>query len=134
MSKKKKKGPYGLPLVLARKVPVRVPVKFEEQDDGTVVLVYKKVFTRLEGWIFRRLGGVEDIRRPLDEMGTDIWNLCDGEHNVGEICKIMHDKYGEDLEPVAPRCWTFVKMLSDRNLVLILHKKVPLEKKEENDE
>jgi len=132
--RRKKEGPFGLPLVLAKKVPVRVPVRVEEQDDGTVVIIYKKVFTRVERWIFRRFGGFEDIRRPLDGMGTDIWNLCDGEHNVAEICTEMHKKHGEDLEPVAPRVWTFIKMMADRNLVLIIGKKVPLEKKEGSDE
>jgi hypothetical protein len=131
---KKSQGPYGLSKAITSRVPVRVPVREEEADDGTVVLIYRKTFTRMEGWIYRHFGGHGDIRRPLDEMGTDIWKLCDGEHNIGEICTIMHKQYGENLQPVGPRVWGFIKILAQRNLVLVIRKKVPLVKKEEDED
>lgn len=118
-----------MPRAIARKVPIRVPVAVEWQDNGNAVLVYRKNFNRLERWISRRFGGVAEIRRPLDQKGTMVWKMSDGRHTVGEICRAMHKRYGEGMEPVGPRVWTFIRMLEDRNIVLVLGKKVPLRKK-----
>jgi len=99
--------------------PIRNPMVEVEREDGKVVLIYKKSFSRFERWLHKLVGGPENIRRPLDDMGTEIWDLCDGEYNIGEICRIMDDRYHEKIEPVLPRIWGFIEMLLKRNLVYL---------------
>jgi hypothetical protein len=105
--------------ILLSVVPKRnEDVKWEEEE-GLVVLIYPKNFTRFEKFLHKRLGGPADIRRPLDDKGTFIWKMCDGNHNVHEICKDTHNKFKEDIEPVVRRVWGFLERLIELNLVLI---------------
>ncbi len=88
-----------------------------EESEGEVVLIYPKNFTRFEKFLHRHIGGPDDIRRPLDEKGTFIWNMCDGEHNVHEICQASYDEFHEDIEPVLRRVWGFLETLLRLNLI-----------------
>jgi hypothetical protein len=90
-----------------------------EEEGGKVVLIYPKNFTRFEKFLHKHLGGPGDIRRPLDDKGTFIWKMCDGNNNVHEICKDTHAKFKEDIEPVVRRVWGFLEKLIELNLVVI---------------
>lgn len=96
--------------------PVRAPVKWR-MEDGKAVLVYKKSLTKVERKLKKVIGGPENIRRPLDEPGTDIWLMCDGEHTLWDIIVELDSKYKEDIEPVDKRVSTFIEMLLKLNLV-----------------
>ena len=88
-----------------------------EEKEGKVVLIYPKNFTRFEKFLHKRLGGPDNIRRPLDDKGTFIWQMCDGEHNVHEICQASYDEFKEDIEPVLRRVWGFLETLLRLNLI-----------------
>ncbi len=104
-------------------------VKWEEED-GIVILVYPKNFTRLERFLHKRIGGPADIRRPLDDKGTLIWKMCDGNHNVHQICQDCHDRFKEDIEPVVRRVWGFLETLLELHLITI---EKPGDKKEKEN-
>jgi hypothetical protein len=53
----------------------------------------------------------------LDEKGTFIWKMCDGKHNVHEICLASYDEFHEDIEPVLRRVWGFLETLLKLNLI-----------------
>ncbi|MEW6069524.1 MAG: PqqD family protein [Candidatus Thermoplasmatota archaeon] len=96
--------------------PVRQPVNWE-LEDGKVVIVVKKHFTKLERLLQKYLKGPENVRIPLDSLGSAIWLLCDGKHTIKEICEEMHKNYKEKIEPVAPRVTKFLVMLLRRNFI-----------------
>lgn len=100
-------------------IPKRNEAVEWEERDGLVVLTYPKNFTRLERFLHKRLGGPGDIRRPLDDKGTFIWNMCDGNHNVQEICQDTYSKFKEDIEPVMKRVWGFLEKLLELHLITI---------------
>lgn len=97
------------------------PVRNEEvnwkEEDGKIILIYPKNFTRFERFLHRHFGGPDNIRRPLDEKGTFIWRMCDGEHNVNEICHATYNEFKEDIEPVLRRIWGFLQILHNLNLI-----------------
>ncbi len=97
--------------------PVRNEEVNWEEEDGKIVLIYPKNFTRFERFLHRRLGGPDNIRRPLDKKGTFIWNMCDGNHNVDEICRATYKEFKEDIEPVLRRVWGFLQILHNLNLI-----------------
>jgi hypothetical protein len=111
-----------------------IPIRNKEvewmMEDGKVVLIYPKNFSRLERFLHRRFGGPENIRRPLDDKGTYIWKMCDGKHNVHEICKGSYKEFKEDIEPVVRRVWGFLEILLKLNLITI---EMPDKKKEEDE-
>ncbi len=43
--------------------------------------------------------------------------MCDGEHNVHEICQASYDEFKEDIEPVLRRVWGFLETLLRLNLI-----------------
>lgn len=104
--------------------PVRQEVKWDIEN-GTAVLIFKKNFTRFERALQRFLKGPENVRLRLDNKGTDIWLMCDGNNSIKGICEKMNEKYREDIEPVVPRVTKFLVMLLQRNLI-----KLKAEKKE----
>ena len=47
----------------------------------------------------------------LDELGSSVWRLCDGEHTVEEIGKELARQYGPEIEPIYERLATFLIQL-----------------------
>ena len=90
--------------------PTRNPVRWRMRA-GIVVITYRKQFRALERFLYRKLGGSQIINRPLDEMGSRIWLLCDGRRNLAEICSIMDDEFKERIEPVFKRVWGLIEIL-----------------------
>jgi hypothetical protein len=68
--------------------------------DGKVVLKYPKNFNRMEKALHRVLKGPEDILRPLDEVGTLLWEMSNGENNLLDIYRKAQDMFHERVEPV----------------------------------
>ena len=116
--------PQDLPegaLQLLSLVPRRNPkVEWEEEEgSGMVTLIYPKRFSAFERGLARVVKPVEEIRRPLDAPGSDIWRLCDGRHSIADICSAVDDRYKERMEPVLKRVVQFIEMLAQRGLVVI---------------
>ncbi|MGA1819473.1 MAG: hypothetical protein ACMUHU_00540 [Thermoplasmatota archaeon] len=79
--------------------PVRSEIEWFYRD-GKVVLEYPKNFNRFERRLHKLLKGPENIRRPLDEVGTLLWELSDGEHCLAEIYLEQQQSFHERVEPV----------------------------------
>ncbi|UCE37221.1 MAG: PqqD family protein [Thermoplasmata archaeon] len=105
-------------------------VKWEEEDDR-IILIYPKNFTRFERFLHRHIGGPGTIRRPLDDKGTFIWRMCDGDHNVHDICQASYNEFKEDIEPVLRRVWGFLEILLKLNLIIM---ETPKKKKDDEKE
>ena len=103
--------------------PVRQPVEWE-RDGDKVVLIYPKDFTKFETWMHKRIGGPELIRRPLDEVGSKIWLMCDGKHTVQDICTTLDAIYREEIEPVLDRVTKYLEVLLRSNLVRLSERRV----------
>ena len=54
----------------------------------------------------------------LNATGTDVVQLCTGEHTVGAIVDQLAAKYGQDAPIVEHEVMTFLTALSERGLVL----------------
>jgi hypothetical protein len=108
--------------------PVRQPVKWEIENER-VILIYPKNFTKFENWLHDRIGGPDIIQRPLDEVGSKIWLMCDGKHTIEYICTELDEQYREEIEPVLDRVWKFLEVLLKQNLVYISKERVYPKKK-----
>jgi len=96
--------------------PLRAPVKWR-MERGKAVIIYSKNLSKLEKKVRSVVGGPENIRRPLDEVGTDIWLMCDGKHTILDICTHLDSKHHEKVEPVVKRVTTFLEILLKLNLL-----------------
>jgi len=69
-------------------------------------------------FLARKLHG-EYRRLELDELGTFVWDLCDGTRTIEQIGKKVKERFGEEAEPLYERLIAFIFELYKRNLVLL---------------
>ncbi len=117
---------------LADKYPVRLPVWWARRGGaGThpvtagvsgrrVVLRFEKKFNRLERMAHRLLGGSKEIRRPLDDLNSLLWELCDGNRSFAEICRSLDSTFHERVAPVQERTALGLRNLKMLNCIAIL--------------
>jgi hypothetical protein len=114
--------------------PVRNELVNYKKENDIIVLTYPKNFTRFERFLHRHIGGPMVIRRPLDEKGTMIWELCDGEHTVHDICNETYKAFKEDIEPVLTRVWGFLQTLLTLGLISLESDEMEQEESDDKDE
>ena len=82
-----------------------------------VVITYPKKFGKMEKWLQNRIGGPEDIRRPLDKFSSYIWEICDGKNTVADVVRKFDEKFGEEVAPASGRVQIFLETLLGLNLI-----------------
>jgi hypothetical protein len=55
----------------------------------------------------------------LDEVGTFVWLLCDGEHTMDAIAQAMVEKYKLGRREVEVSLNEFMKMLAKRGMIVV---------------
>ncbi len=89
--------------------------------DGFVVLECPKpAYRRLKdiGAWFSWWTGPQRIR--LDETGSSMWRLFDGESSLREVAATLRDELGDDVENLEGRIDLFVSTLYRRRMIQII--------------
>lgn len=58
-----------------------------------------------------------EITVDLDEIGSCVWMLIDGERDIAEIGKLLEAELGEKVSPTYPRLTTFMKYLYNADFI-----------------
>ncbi len=53
----------------------------------------------------------------LDELGSFVWGMCDGENTVDKIIKSVSARYKLNRREVEMSVATYLQMLADRNFI-----------------
>jgi len=53
----------------------------------------------------------------LDEIGSFIWNLCDGKNTVKDIGNLLRERFGERVEPLYDRIGLFFQNLEKNKFI-----------------
>jgi hypothetical protein len=53
-----------------------------------------------------------ELRRPLDDLNSLLWELCDGYRDFEAICELMDSSFHERIAPVEERTETAISDLS----------------------
>jgi hypothetical protein len=94
-----------------------------EINDSLVTVLYKKEkLTFIEKTFFKK-DNLKPHKIDLDEIGSYIWYLCDGEKNVGEITEITKDHFGSKIEPANERVELFINQMNKNKLIRLYEKK-----------
>ena len=88
-------------------------------ENEIIIITYPKKFGKIEKWLQNRIGGPEEVRRPLDKYSSYIWEICDGVNTVGEIILKFDGKFGEEVAPASERVQIFLKTLLNLNLIVL---------------
>ena len=109
--------------------PVRLPVwwgrrgatgphpELEGVTGRFIVIRHPKRFKRFEGFLARLLRAPKELRRPLDDLNSLLWELCDGTRSFEEICHLMDSTFHERIAPVAERTTAALTRLNQLGLI-----------------
>lgn len=101
-------------------IPVR-QIEWQENPETNLIIILKPKFDNK----FLRKYFLPQLKSPnfkvnLDEYGTRIWNLIDGQRTVMQIADSLRDTYGESVEPVYERVGTFMRSLETNKFISYL--------------
>ena len=100
--------------------PVRNPgLEWEEDEEG---LVRATMVRRTDLWgrlVASALSTPETRQLQLDEVGSFVWQLCDGEHSMNDLVETMMAKYKLGRREVEASLNEFMKMLAKRGMVAV---------------
>jgi hypothetical protein len=83
-----------------------------EIDESRIVTVLMPRFrNRIMKRLFEPRHKSPYVRIKLDEIGSEVWLLCDGARTVGEISELMREKFKERIEPCYDRIALFFRQL-----------------------
>ncbi|MFZ0391615.1 MAG: PqqD family protein, partial [Calditrichia bacterium] len=93
-----------LPLIPLQKIDF----KSDEQKKITLLIPHE------ENWFTQRF--LPKPKHPakklhLDEVGSAVWNLCDGIRTVQEICGKLQESFQEKVSPVEERTVLFLQQM-----------------------
>ena len=96
--------------------------QWKERENGIVVVEVKWTgfFNRIAQKVFNR---PEKSEIALDEIGSFVWHQIDGKRDLYEISNLMKEEFGEDIEPVYERLFTFIGIMNDHNFIVLKGKK-----------
>lgn len=97
-------------------VPVRKIENFSTDDSGVITLEIenKGVFNRIAQKLFKK---PKITYIHLDEMGSFVWPLIDGEKDITEIGVFVSEHFGEKAEPLYPRISKYFEILKSYGFV-----------------
>ncbi len=98
--------------------PVRNPsLKWRINEEEIVEVIVP----RRKDWFGRVMGFLFFVpeSRPitLDEVGTRVWHLCDGEHTVEDLIQTLSDEYKLGRREVEASLTEYLKMLGKKGMV-----------------
>ncbi len=96
-------------------------VRVERDADGVATLYVPFRASRLVEWLCRRLKvPPSNARFELDEVGTFVWDLCDGSIPVREMVERLAARYKLSRKEAEASLTIFLRNLVRRGLVLIV--------------
>ena len=101
---------------LERKPIRKQEIRWTKDDEGVVTLELdnKGVANKLAQWILHK-PKVSYIH--LDEMGSFIWPLLDGQQNLIVIGEKIQVAFGEDCNPLYERLAEYIRVLESYQLI-----------------
>lgn len=115
---RKKKQPQINRRELLRSKPVRNErLTWERLDDGEVSL---RIPRRNSWWIalVAKVFYVPSKRTiMLDEIGSQVWTLCDGQHTVEHLITSLRHQYKLEQKEAEVSTLTYLKQLAEKGLI-----------------
>ena len=120
-----RKKPQG-PTISRAEALDRIPVKNRQisenrLESGEVVIHYPVIMRPFFAGLAKRFGGQEaqiQIKKlQLDELGTSVWNLLDGERSVRQLVKMFAETHQLEIREAEVSVTQFIRELGRRGLI-----------------
>ena len=87
---------------------------------GRMILIrHPKTLSKLESMIARLTKAPKELRRPLDDMNSLLWELMDGTRSLQQINQLMDSTFHERIAPVNERVEASVTNLVSLGLAIV---------------
>ena len=87
----------------------------DTEENVTLEITNKGVFNRIAQKVFKK-PPITYIH--LDEMGSFIWPLLDGDKSIVEIGEFVKEKFAEKAEPLYPRLAKHIQILESYKFIV----------------
>jgi len=98
-------------------------VQWQELDNGEVLFTYAIPLSRFFQALHRKFSKnkteVPTKKLQLDQMGSFVWNLIDGEKTVKEVITIFAREYNVTNQEAETAVAAFLKMLGQRGFIAL---------------
>ena len=91
---------------------------FEHRADDLITVVIPRFPDNFIGRRFAKIAVQTEDKLDLDDIGSLVYPLCDGEHTVAEIAALLKERFGEKVEPLEGRLTLFIQEMFKRNLII----------------
>ena len=102
-------------------IPVRNPACDWQQVSGEEVRI---TLHRREDWRGRLVAvffpAAETRKVQLDEIGSAIWAMCDGENSVSVISRVLSEKYGLERKEAEVSLLAYLNILLRKRMVALM--------------
>jgi hypothetical protein len=98
--------------------PVRhAAVRWEKTDNEITIFIPLKTSGRVG--MLAKLLKMKDGERgiQLDEVGSSVWEMCDGEHDIADLISMLGRDYKLSRREAEVAVREFLKSLAQRNLI-----------------
>ncbi len=90
---------------------------YQEKSPELVRILKPRFDSKLGKRFGKRFNVKETFNINLDEYGTAIWRLIDGQLTVGELGEILATQFGDKVEPLFPRLAQFLRILEGQHAI-----------------
>ena len=91
------------------------------RDEKGVVSV---TIPRRDTWWIRMMARISSVPKKrivtLDEVGTEVWDLCDGEHETGEIIRDFAVRHQLSRKEAEVSVVTYLRDLARRGMIILV--------------
>lgn len=112
--------PVRMPVWWARRGPVGPHPNVPGVSGRFIVVRHAKKF----GWFERILAKIfrapPELRRPLDDMNSLVWELCNGQRTFDEICEHLDSTFHERISPVRERTTATISRMAQLGYIGLL--------------
>lgn len=98
-------------------VPVRKMEWEVNEETGRVVILRPKFIHPLARKLFEPFFSSKYFKIKLDDLGTVVWQNCDGNTTVRRIGEILGETFGPDIEPIYERLGKFIFQLQREKFI-----------------
>jgi len=92
-------------------------LRVSRDDEGNVVITISRRKTWWADAVARVLRMPDEKKVALDEIGTAVWDLCDGKHTVQTIIDTFVGKYKLNRREAEVSMFAYFKELTERGFV-----------------
>ena len=102
-------------------IPVRQFEWFFDESAQRIIIKRPKYLSKWAQTLLGPFTGKSYFKIKLDDIGSQVWQLCDGQRTVGEIFKQLEQILPEE-QDLKGRFTIFIKQLTRQKFLLLLQK------------